>query len=112
MSDQQISDAYLYLLGRILILRQQRLDFERERLRWNELVYREPGGVAWANPNLDVAYSEAWVAVDDKTCVRLDMPKVSGRYYTWHMLNGWGETVLNINERTYPAQPAAPMHCA
>ncbi|QYY27568.1 DUF1214 domain-containing protein [Cupriavidus pinatubonensis] len=105
LTDQQISDAYLYLLGRVLVLRQQRLDFEREGFQWNHLVYREPGGVTWANPNLDVAYSEAWVAVDEKTCVRLDMPKVSGRYYTWQMLNGWGETAVNINERTYPTHP-------
>jgi hypothetical protein len=105
-TDQDISDAYLYLLGRIFVLRQQGLDFQRDGFKWNQLVYRAPGAVAWANPNLDVAYSEAWVAVDEKTCVRLDMPKVDGRYYTWHMLNGWGETVLNINERSYPEQPS------
>lgn len=105
LTDQQISDAYLYLLGRLLVLRQERLDFEKEGFEWNTLIYRTPGGVAWANPNLDVAYTEAWVAVDDKTCVRLDIPKIKGRYYTWHMLNGWDETVLNINERTYPNHP-------
>ncbi len=104
-TDQQISDAYLYLLGRLLILRQQRLDFEREGFHWNQLLHREAGAVAWANPNLDVAYSEAWVALDEKTCVQLDIPRIEARYYTWQMLNGWGETVLNINERTYPAQP-------
>ena len=105
-SDAQIADAYLYLLGRLLVLRQQRLDFEREGFAWNKLIHREPGGVAWANPNLDVAYSEAWVAVDERSCVQLDIPKIKGRYYTWHMLNGWGETVLNINERAFPQQPS------
>lgn len=105
-SDAQIADAYLYLLGRLLVLRQQRLDFEQEGFAWNKLIHREPGGVDWANPNLDVAYSEAWVAVDERSCVQLDIPKIKGRYYTWHMLNGWGETVLNINERTFPQQPA------
>jgi hypothetical protein len=92
-SHREISDAYIYLLGRLLILRQQRLDFEKEGFQWNRLIYREPGGVTWANPNLDVAYSEAWV------------PHVDDRYYTWHMLNGWGETVLNINERNFPQHP-------
>ena len=29
----------------------------------------------------------------------------TGRYYSWQMLNGWGETVLNINERTFPDHP-------
>ena len=105
ISDQQIADAYSYLLGRLLVLRQQRIDFEKEGFKWNEVINRKPGGVAWANPNLDVVYTEAWVAVDDKTCVELDIPRIEGRYYTWHMLNGWGETVLNINERTYPQQP-------
>lgn len=105
LSDQQISDAYSYLLGRLLVLRQQRLDFEKGGFKWNTLINRKPGGVDWANPNLDVAYTEAWVAVDDKTCVQLDIPRIEGRYYTWHMLNGWGETVLNINERSYAQKP-------
>ncbi len=105
VSDKDITDAYAYLLGRELVLKQQRLDFEKEGFRWNIVKHRTPGGVDWANPNLDVAYSEAWVAVDENTCVLLEIPKITGRYYTWHMLNGWGETVLNINERTYPQQP-------
>ncbi|MCM2387563.1 DUF1214 domain-containing protein [Streptomyces albipurpureus] len=104
-SDQEICEAYGYVMGRLLVLRQQRLDFEREGLDWNRLVHRERGDVAWVNPNLDVVYSEAWVAVDHNSCVLLEIPRIEGRYYTWHMLNGWGETVLNINERTYPHQP-------
>lgn len=105
VSDQEITDAYLYLLGRLLILRQERLDFETGGFQWNKLVHHAPGGVSWANPNLDVAYSEAWVAVDEKTCVLLSIPRIKGRYYTWQMLNGWGETLLNINERTFPDHP-------
>lgn len=104
LTDEGISNAYIYLLGRSLALRQERADFE-EGFEWNKLIHRDPGGVAWANPNLDVAYSEAWVALDENTCVLLEIPKITGRYYTWHMLNGWGETVLNINERTFPKQP-------
>jgi hypothetical protein len=101
VSDQDIADAYLYLLGRLLVLRQENIDFRDEGFKWNEIIYRTPGGVAWANPNLDVAYSEAWVAVDENTPVILEVPKIEGgRYYSWQMLNGWGETVLNINERT------------
>ena len=101
VSDQDIADAYLYLLGRLLVLRQENIDFRDEGFKWNEIIYRTPGGVAWANPNLDVAYSEAWVAVDENTPVILEVPKIEGgRYYSWQMLNGWGETVPNINERT------------
>lgn len=45
VSDSDIADAYLYLLGRVLVLRQQRLDFEQEGFQWNQILYREPGGV-------------------------------------------------------------------
>ena len=105
VSDQDVTDAYIYLMGRLLVLRQERLDFEKESFQWNKIIYHEPGGVAWANPNLDVVYSEAWVAVDANNCVQLEIPKITGRYYTWHMLNGWGETTLNINPRTFPQRP-------
>ena len=103
-SEQEISDSYLYLLGRLLVLRQQQLDF-KEGFKWNQLVHRKPGDVAWPNPNLDVAYSEAWVAVDEKSCALVTVPKITGRYYTVQFLNGWGETVANINERVFPSRP-------
>ena len=69
------------------------------------LVHRKPGEVQWPNPNLDVAYSEAWVAVDDKSCLIVSVPRITGRYYTVQFLNGWGETVANINERVFPHHP-------
>lgn len=105
ITDQDIADAYVYLLGRDIVLKQQRIDFEKEGFKWNTLMYRTPGGVAWANPNLDVAYSEAWIAIDENSCALVEIPKITGRYYTWHMLNGWGETILNINERNFPEHP-------
>jgi hypothetical protein len=103
-TDQDISDAYIYLLGRLLITNQQQRDFQ-EGFKWNELVHRKPGAVDWPNPNLDVAYSEAWVAVDESSCTVVTVPKVTGRYYTVQFLNGWGETLANINERVFPDQP-------
>ena len=87
-----------------MVLRQQQLDF-REGFEWNVLVHRKPGEVQWPNPNLDVAYSEAWIAVNEKSCVVVSVPKISGRYYTVQFLNGWGETVANINERVFPQHP-------
>ncbi len=105
-SDHDITDAYHYLLGRLLVLRQMQLDFQKEGFQWNELVHRDIGGVAWANPNLDVAYSEAWIAVDPTSCTIVRVPKIQGRYYTVQFLNGWGETTANINERTYPERPS------
>ena len=104
LSDQDISDAYVYLLGRLIVARQEQLDF-KEGFVWNRLVYRKPGEVSWPNPNLDVAYSEAWVAVDESSCTLIRVPKITNRYYTVQFLNGWGETLVNINERTFPDHP-------
>lgn len=104
LTDREISDSYIYLLGRQLILRQQQLDF-KEGFQWNRIVHREPGEVDWPNPNLDVAYSEAWVAVDETSCAIVSVPEITGRYYTVQLLNGWGETVANINERVFPQRP-------
>jgi hypothetical protein len=103
-TDQEISDAYIYLLGRLMVTRQQQLDFQ-EGFQWNELVHREPGAVDWPNPNLDVAYSEAWVAVDETSCTIVSVPEVADRYFTVQFLNGWGETLANINERVFPNKP-------
>lgn len=104
ISDQDISEAWIYLLTRLLVLRQQQLDFQ-EGFKWNELMHRKPGAVNWPNPNLDVAYSEAWVAVDDNSCTIVTVPKITDRYYTVQFLNGWDETLANINERVFPREP-------
>lgn len=102
--DQEIADAYLYLLGRLHVTRQQQLDFQ-DGFKWNEIIHRKPGAVDWPNPNLDVAYSEAWVAVDESSCTIVSVPRIEGRYFTVQFLNGWGETLANINERVFPRQP-------
>lgn len=106
LTDQEISDAYLYLLGRLLITNQQQLDFDKEGFVWNQLVHRKPGQVDWPNPNLDVAYSEAWVAIGETSFLLVTVPEIKGRYYVVEFLNGWGETVANINERVYPNHPS------
>jgi hypothetical protein len=104
VSDQDAADAWVYLLTRLLVLRQQQLDFQ-EGFKWNELVHRPPGAVDWPNPNLDVAYSEAWVAADENSCTLVIVPKIAGRYFTVQFLNGWDETLANINERLFPNKP-------
>ena len=40
LSEIEISDSYIYLLSRLLVLRQQQLDFQ-EGFKWNELVHRK-----------------------------------------------------------------------
>ena len=77
LSETEISDSYIYLLSRLLVLRQQQLDFQ-EGFKWNALLHRKPGEVDWPNPNLDVA-SKAWVAVDEKSCLVVSVPKITGR---------------------------------
>ena len=104
VSDQDVADAWVYLFARLLVLRQQQLDFQ-EGFKWNELVHRTPGAVDWPNPNLDVAYSEAWVAADENSCTVVTVPKIVGRYYTVQFLNGWDETLANISERLFPSKP-------
>lgn len=104
ISDREVADAWMYLLTRLLVLRQQQLDFQ-QGFKWNELVHRSPGAVDRSNPNLDVAYSEAWVAVDETSCTIVTVPKITGRYYTVQILNGWDETLANINERVFPHHP-------
>ena len=104
IGEKEISDSYIYLLGRLMVTRQQQLDF-KEGFKWNELIHRKPGGVDWPNPNLDVAYSEAWVAVDENFFLLVTVPKITGRYYTVQFLNGWGETLANINQRLFPKKP-------
>lgn len=101
LSDKDIIDAYHYFLGRMLVLRQEHLDIKGGFI-WNRILHRDPGGVAWANPNLDVVYSEGWIAVDEASCTMVEVPDIKKRYYTIQLLNGWGETVANINERNFP----------
>ncbi len=105
LSDREICDAYLYLLGRLLVLRQEHLDIGQKRFKWNEIIHRPIGAAGWANPNLDVTYSEAWVALDETSCTVIEIPDIRDRYYTVQIVNAWGETTANINERSYPAHP-------
>jgi hypothetical protein len=102
LSDKDVIEAYQYFLGRLLVLRQEHLDFKNSGLEWNKMIHRSVGGVDWANPNLDVTYSEAWIGIDKNTCTLLEIPEIKGRYYTIQTLNGWGETTSNVNERYYP----------
>lgn len=102
-SEGDISEAYLYLLGRLLVLRQEHLDFAIDGFRWNQLVHREVGSVMRPNPDLDVARSDAWIAIDETSCTVIDLPPIVGRYFTVQIVNPWGETVANINERNFAA---------
>lgn len=101
LSDKDIIDAHHYFLGRMLILRQEHLDFKAGFI-WNRILHRDPAGAGWINPNLDIVQSDGWVAVDETNCTIVELPPIKKRYFTVQLLNGWGETVANINERTHP----------
>ena len=92
-ADRDVCDAYLYLLGRLLVLRQEHRDLARGA-EWNQLVHR--------GPSVDVTCSEAWIAVDESSCTVIDVPQIRDRYYTVHVVNLWGETIANLNQRTFP----------
>src|SRR5882672_3241112 len=103
--EKTVADAYVYLLGRMLVIRQEHIDRKGPGFAYNKIKYNPLGSADFVNPNFDVAYLEAWFAVDDKTPVILEVPEVKGRYYTAQILDEWGEVIVNINERTFPSKP-------
>ena len=104
-TDQDIIDAYTYLYARYLVLQQENHDINIEKVGYNKIKYNPLGSAQFVNPNLDVAYLEAWIAVDAAHAVVLNVPKIEGRYYTAQLLDGWGQVITNINERNYPKTP-------
>jgi len=103
--EQTITDAYIYLLARALVIRQERRDLQEPGVGYNVIKYNPLGSADFVNPNFDVAYLEAWIAVDERAPAVLEVPSISGRYYTAQVLDEWGEVIVNINERTFPSQP-------
>lgn len=104
--EKTISDAYIYLLGRVLVIRQEQSDIKPGVLGYNQIKYNPLGKpLEWVNPNLDVANTEAWIAVDNDTPALLEIPRIDGRYYTAQILDEWGEVITNINQRNYPQHP-------
>ena len=102
---QTVTDAYVYLLGRAIVIRQEQTDLKEPGVDYNVIKYNPAGSADFVNPNLDVAYMEAWIAVDDETPVLLEIPEVKDRYYTAQILNEWGEVITNIHGRDYPSHP-------
>jgi len=105
LDEQIITDAYVYLLGRALVIRQEQMDIQEPGIDYNVIKYNPLGSADFVNPNLDVAYLEAWIAVDDNTPVLLEIPPIKGRYYTAQICDEWGEVITNINQRNYPLHP-------
>src|SRR5882724_790660 len=104
-SEEDVNVAYIYFLARALVIRQEHTDLKEPGFSYNAIKYNPLGSADFVNPNFDVAYLEAWIAVDDRTLVVLEVPKITGRYYTAQILNEWGEVIVNINERTFSSKP-------
>lgn len=85
------------------MIRQEQSDLKEPGVRYNTIKYNPLGSADFANPNLDVACLEAWIAVDARTPVILEGPDIKGRYYTAQILDEWGEVIANINERNSPS---------
>lgn len=105
IDEQDLWDAYVYLLGRAIVIRQEQTDLREPGVAYNRIKYNPAGKADFVNPNLDVAYLEAWIAVDADTPALLEIPRVEGRYYTAQILDEWGEVITNINQRDYPNHP-------
>jgi len=103
--ENTVTDAYLYLLDRALVIRQELTDRKGEGFAYNVIKYNPLASADFTNQNLDVAYFEAWFAVDDNSAAVLEIPEIKGRYYTVQILDEWGEVITNINERTFPSKP-------
>ncbi|MFC4376355.1 DUF1214 domain-containing protein [Nocardia halotolerans] len=111
---QDLTDAYIYILGRFLVIRQESIDLAEDGIDYNVLKHNQAVGEAMAqgsaptfvNPNLDTIYSEAWIAVDEHTPALLTIPAVpAGLYYTAQIVDEWAEITHNINERNFPDHP-------
>lgn len=105
LSEKDVVDTYIYVLARYLVIRQERIDIAEEAVDYNVIKFNELGKAEFVNPNLDVAYLEAWFAVDETTPVVLEVPKVEGRYYTAQIMDEWADILYNVNERNLPDHP-------
>jgi hypothetical protein len=111
---EELTDAWVYVFGRYLVVRQEQADLAEAGVDYNVLKHNPPvlsgagAGVApmFVNPNLDVVYSEAWIAVDENTPALVEVARVpAGIYATAQIVDEWAEITYNINARAMPAHP-------
>src|SRR3954454_20811066 len=114
LSAEEVTEAWVYLLGRYLVMRQEALDLAEDGIGYNVLKHNpaivvgtaSDAAPTFVNPNLDVVYSEAWIAVDAASPAILEIPDVpAGHYYTAQIVDEWAEITHNINERNFPDHP-------
>lgn len=60
--EKTVTDAYVYLLGRALVIRQEQMDRNEKGFAYNTTEDNPLGSADFVIPNFDVAYLEAWIA--------------------------------------------------
>src|SRR5262245_17623645 len=55
LDPQSIADAYVYLLGRMLVIRQEHIDLDQVGADYNVITYDPLGNADLVDPNFDVA---------------------------------------------------------
>lgn len=102
VTESQIIESFDYLVGRALTARQEIMDIAENDVDYNVIKYNPVGKAEFVNPNLDVAYMEAWFAVDDNSAVVLEIPQIEDRYSTVQLMDEYAEVFANIHKRNYP----------
>ncbi len=105
MEARTIADAFVYLLSRALVVRQEHLDRKKEGFAYNRIRYRPAGPADLLSPGFDVACLEGWIAADDARPAILETSEVRGLRHTAHILDEWGELIASISERMYRSRP-------
>ncbi len=102
--EETVSEAYVYLLGRLLMLNQERADIERGDRSYNRFIF-EPLK-AGSEAAGEIALHTAWIAVDDHIPVIIEIPKIDGRRFSVLIMDEWGSEIANINPQTFPLKPS------
>src|SRR3954453_18070113 len=114
MTVEELTDAWVYVFGRYLVIRQQHADLAEAGVDYNVIKHNPPvlsgaqAGTAptFVTPTLDVGCLEAWIAVDENPPALLEVPRVpAGTYSTAQIVDEWAEITYNINARTMPEHP-------
>lgn len=103
--DGDVVQAYQYLVARLVSLQQEQQDVQAAGMRWNELAHRPADDVAALDPEPELVVSDAWIAVDAKSCTTLEVPRIDGRWWSVQAVNGWGDTVALVSRRAFPKEP-------
>ena len=105
MEARTIADAFVYLLSRAFIVRQEHADREEEGFAYNQITCRPPGPADEFEPDFEAVCFEGWIAADDEHPVILETPPARGRRHAVQILDVWGEPIASIDDQTFRSKP-------